>query len=95
MEEGKKNKKRCICKKKCKGPCKALKENKNNKEEVKEKKNEILNNGDLDEDGIPVFLGRKKQEGGDNKRDIHLRGVSLNFQGTFLLEDANIMIAWG
>ena len=86
-----KNKKRCICKKKCKGPCKALKNQDNKKnEETKDKKVEILNNGDLDEDGIPVFLGRKKVEGGDNKRDILLRGVSLNFLGTFLLEDANI-----
>jgi hypothetical protein len=39
----------------------------------------ILDNGELDEDGIPTFQGRKKEEGGDNQRDIIAQGVSLAY----------------
>jgi ABC-type polysaccharide/polyol phosphate transport system ATPase subunit len=55
----------------------------------------ILNNGDLDEDGIPVFMGRKKIEGYENLRDIHIRGAILNFWGSSILEDSNIHLSWG
>jgi ATPase subunit of ABC transporter with duplicated ATPase domains len=40
-------------------------------------------------------MGRKKTEGIENLRDIHIRGAILNFLGNSLLMDADIHMSWG
>mmetsp|Transcript_57432 Transcript_57432/g.65520 ORF Transcript_57432/g.65520 Transcript_57432/m.65520 type:complete len:596 (-) Transcript_57432:302-2089(-) len=94
MEEKKKNetpatkkKIRCMCKKKCKGVCK--------KQKAKDDSAKAQKSGPKATEEV-IFPGRSASTlGSDNLRDIHISGFNLSNHGMFLLEDAELHLAWG
>ena len=92
-----KKKVRCNCKKKCKGPCKWVKNAENKaKEEVKAKKDEDEYEENIDT-SIPYFPGRKNPDDhGGVKRDIKIEGFSIAFGGSnILLDNTSLSLNWG
>ena len=92
-----KKKKRCICKKKCKGPCKALRAKElgiKPKEKIAEIIEEVKEEEILDSE-IPHFPGRKNLDNHNLIRDIKVEGINVAYGSKFLLEACSLSLNWG